>query len=44
MIDQEKKMQKFVEVVQKINKIHDVVSIKQEGLQQRKIAALKHHN
>jgi len=33
MIEQEQKMKKFVSAVEKINKIQEVVSIKQESLQ-----------
>ena len=42
LIDQDKKLHKFVSAVEKINKIHEVISIKQEGLQQRRSTAIKH--
>lgn len=42
MIEQEQKLKKFVSAVEKINKINEVVSVKQEALNLRKQSALKH--
>ena len=44
VLEQEKKLKNFVRAVEKINKINEVVSIKQETLMKRRQSALAHQD